>query len=76
MPDPVTHSGFKISDTDNRKFSEWREEHAKTCKMVKGYQGAIGGNWTYCFTPTSIGTVLKVECSCGERTDLSDYLSW
>jgi hypothetical protein len=72
----MVHSGFTVSDDDQRKFAAWVEEHSKTCKMVKGYQGAIGGNWTYCFTPTSIGTVFKVECACGERVDLSDYNSW
>ena len=31
------------------------------------YYGAIGGGMTYIFTPTSIGTVCKVKCSCGEE---------
>lgn len=40
------------------------------------YDGAIGGKWTYEFTPTSIGTVCKVRCACGYSDDLSDYNSW
>jgi hypothetical protein len=39
------------------------------------YFGAIGGDLTYSFTPTSIGTVLVVE-SCGHELNLTDYESW
>jgi len=42
---------------------------------VYPYFGAIGGDITYSFTPTSIGTVVKVE-SCGHELDLTDYESW
>lgn len=38
--------------------------------------GAIGGAFTYEFTPTSIGTVTTVRCSCGDRLDVSDYDQW
>lgn len=42
---------------------------------VYPYFGAIGGDLTYSFTPTSIGTIIKVE-SCGHELDLTDYESW
>jgi len=40
------------------------------------YAGAIGGAYTWCYTSTSIGTVIRVECSCGESLDVSDYDLW
>jgi len=39
------------------------------------YFGAIGGDLSFTFTPTSIGTVFKVE-SCGHTLDLTDYENW
>jgi hypothetical protein len=39
------------------------------------YMGAIGGGLTYSFTPTSLGTVVKV--SFGDKVlDLTDYDMW
>jgi len=41
------------------------------------YYGAIGGALTYCFSPTSLGTVVKVKhAGTGAILDLSDYDSW
>lgn len=37
------------------------------------YSGAIGGAYTWCYTGTSIGVVVTVECACGEKFDVSDY---
>jgi hypothetical protein len=54
-----------------------------TCEdgITYPYLGAIGGCFTYEFTPTSIGTVVKVTFCKGhpdyEATiDLTDYASW
>lgn len=41
------------------------------------YTGAISGAYTYSFTPTSLGTVVKVTNGLtGETIDLTDYESW
>lgn len=39
------------------------------------YFGAVGGDLTYSFRPTSIGTIFTVK-SCGHELDLTDYESW
>ena len=39
------------------------------------YQGAIGGGVSYSFTPTSIGTIVKVQCH-GKELDVTDYNSF
>lgn len=40
------------------------------------YFGAIGGELTFQFTPTSIGSIIKVIHCTGEQLDLTDYDSW
>lgn len=41
------------------------------------YTGAIGGNITYSFTPTSLGMVIKIkEAITEEELDITDYDSW
>lgn len=40
------------------------------------YDGAIGGCLTYCFTPTGIGTVIKVRHASGKEIDLTKYDNW
>ena len=39
------------------------------------YSGAIGGDITYSFTPTSLGTCLKVT-SFGQELDITEYDQW
>lgn len=41
------------------------------------YGGAIGGNLTYSFTPTSLGVVVRVtDTLSGNSLDLTEYLDW
>lgn len=40
------------------------------------YGGAIGGKTTYSFTSTSLGTICKVECACGQKEDITNYDDW
>lgn len=41
------------------------------------YAGAIGGQFTYEFTPTSIGLgIVIIDNVSKERCDLTDYESW
>lgn len=48
--------------------TEWIKKHnLKKHGSETVYCGAIGGGMTYIFTPTSIGTVGKIRCSCGEE---------
>lgn len=51
------------------------EKHIKTGQKIR-YSGAIGGAYTWSFTSTSIGQVATLECSCGEKIDVSDYDNW
>lgn len=63
---------FNLSKDEYRKLNEWM----KTKDMSK-YTGAIGGRFTYQFTPTTLGTVVKVIDNLeNDEIDLTDYNSW
>ncbi|OGY62855.1 MAG: hypothetical protein A2745_01335 [Candidatus Harrisonbacteria bacterium RIFCSPHIGHO2_01_FULL_44_13] len=65
---------FVIRIEEVKKLSEWKETHR--CRYRGKTGGAIGGKITYCFTPTTIGTIIRVECACGKDIDLTDYDGW
>lgn len=74
---------FGLDDVEQQKCNEWLVKHTPDCPYVISAKennmnpgGAIGGLHTYSFTPTGIGVVVKVVCSCGESVDLTDYDSW
>lgn len=60
-------------DEEEKKLNEWLAK-----KDLSKYGGAIGGRFTYCFTPTSLGMVVKVRDSMESKDtiDLTDYSSW
>lgn len=65
--------GFPISEEEWKAIKEWQRKHEEekhganyaTGKMR--YSGAIGGSYDYIFTPTSIGTIGEIRCSCGAK---------
>lgn len=63
---------FSLGDQDISRVNEWKAAH--DCGL--SYQGAIGGKYTYCFSPTNLGIVVKVRCACGSEIDVTDYDSW
>ena len=64
---------FKLNEKDSEKIKTWFEEHSCEFSRQGAYLGAIGGRITYLFTPTSLGTVVKVRCACGEEIDITEY---
>ena len=54
--------GFPISEEEHKHIKAWMTEHEK---RHSNYSGAIGGGYTYCFIPTSIGIIGTVKCTCG-----------
>ena len=60
---------FKLDPTQIKKLQEW----ASSYKCTINDEGAIGGKFTYTFTPNNIGTVEKVICACGQEIDITDY---
>lgn len=72
------YRGFPISIKEKKAIEEWRLKHEaeahgrKTLEQRLSAHGAIGGSYTYIFTPTSIGVVGEFKCSCGESFTFQD----
>lgn len=65
-------NGFSITREEWEAIEDWKINHDRTIhKIPEGkyrYHGAIGGGFSYRFTPTSIGTFGTVCCeSCAQR---------
>jgi hypothetical protein len=71
---------FSLTKDELEKAKDWMQAHDKEKHIPSGKtfreSGAIGGAFTYCFTPTSIGVACSVKCSCGEEIDVTDYDLW
>lgn len=71
---------FYLTKVQRDEVKEWSSKHNREKHMVSEetvrYAGAIGGAYTYEFTPTSIGVAVSVKCSCGEEIDVSHYEDW
>lgn len=59
---------FELSDRQWRLARKWMEENQKS-------SGAIGGQFSFVFTPTSLGMIVKVKDADSEL-DLTDYDLW
>ena len=68
---PIT---FTLSAKQVEKFEKWRKKKNK--KNCETYDGVVGGSYTFCFTPTGIGTIDCVKCTDGEELDLTDFNNW
>lgn len=62
---------FEISKEDEIKILDWMSK-LKPMENV----GAIGGAFTYSFTPTGLGIVTTIERADGEKLDFTDYDLW
>lgn len=61
---------FVLDEEATRRFREWREGKGEV------YVGAIGGAYTFQFTSTGLGSIIKVLCADGTELDLTDYDSF
>ena len=78
---------FSLSKEQEKKLAGWQlVQEAKVISLEKGtelehsdeaYYGAVGGGYTYSFTPTSLGCITKVENNITkEEIDLTEYDQW
>lgn len=62
------YRGFPITAKEKEAIHNWSKNHdKKEHKNPRGYHGAIGGGFSYVFTPTSIGTIGVCVCKTCER---------
>ena len=60
---------FLITGERGIKCKEWQAEHKNVC--LNGDD--LSGRWTYGFVPKPDCVHVHVECSCGDRIDLTRY---
>jgi hypothetical protein len=61
---------FTLSEEQNKKVQDFINKNTK-------YSGAIGGQFTWSFTPTSIGMIIKITDNLsGEVLDVTNYDEW
>lgn len=64
--------GDLLSTEQLHELNKWKLEQQK--KYMPNQTGAIGGEYTYSFTPTTLGTVIKVHNDLTkDEIDLTDY---
>ena len=67
------YRGFPISKEKKEAIDIWKMQHVDAVHCLHTLEdrlragGAIGGSYRYEFIPTSIGTIGKVVCACGEE---------
>ncbi len=66
---------FTISGNELKTLLAWKKKQdAKTRKLHKGF---LGGQYTYSFSPTGIGTAIHVDNALTKDViDITDYQSW
>jgi len=66
---------FSIDKDAYAKYVVWFEEQER--KIANKYAGAIGGVYTWSFTATTLGLVIKVTNNLNKEViDLTDYDMW
>ena len=77
--------GFDITEEESKAIHEWKTNHNEYFHNGRMRGGAIGGNYTYHFTPTSIGVIGSICCtSCknmahyesGNSRDYVNFQAW
>lgn len=71
----LRYPSFWLDQSEREKLAVWMEDQERRIEGMP--QGAIGGAYTYSFTPTSIGMVIKVKNALtNEEIDVTDYDNW
>ena len=61
---------YKFTDKQLEQLEKWK------ATLPKPPLTAIGGEFTYSYTPTGLGTVVRVKNWDGREIDLTDYDEW
>lgn len=74
----VHEQNQKVIEEQKKNSPDVPRELLEECwEMGYPYTGAIGGEITYSFTPTSLGSIVRVRhVQTGAELDVTDYDSW
>tara|TARA_Y100000310_G_C20262909_1_gene614460 strand:+ start:342 stop:620 length:279 start_codon:yes stop_codon:yes gene_type:complete len=73
---PPPTNMFELSEKEAETANAWMEKHREEHKVGPFGCGAIGGRWSYKFTPTGLGIIKVIQCFCGEEECLTDFDDW
>lgn len=62
---------FELTEDQRRRYEEWKRE--LRARKPDPYLGMTGGAYTFMFTPTGTGVLVRVVRADGEEVDLTDY---
>ncbi len=63
---------FALSVSEKKKFDKWLKKHNRKCTDRQEGVKFL----TYMFTPTGIGNIVGIQCSCGKKVDVTDSSNW
>lgn len=66
---------YEFDEVEQKKLNEFYDKHHDcTYKCLhKPFFSSIGGQYTFTFTPTGIGTIVKVKCNaCNKEEDITN----
>jgi len=64
---------FDLTEKEEQSINIWIEEQKKKKEKVT----TIGGRFTYCFSPNSVGMgVTVIDNLLGDKLDATDYDCW
>lgn len=61
-----TSNAFVLNEKETKAIANWIENHNKEFHNGKLHYTGIGGTFSYTFTPTSLGTIGEITCTCGQ----------
>jgi rhodanese-related sulfurtransferase len=73
-PEKVSPYTFTMDEQEVRKYLSWKATHE--CSRRGTYHGAIGGETTFTFLPTSMGDCVGAICSCGKKINVTNFENW
>ena len=62
---------FEIWGKDCEKVRKFTNEH-NNC--FDKYHDVTGMQFSYTFTPSTVGMIIIIECSCGEKLTVGDFM--
>jgi len=64
---------FELDEAETQKFEAWKREQ----KEKDPHIATAGERWTFMFTPTGLGTIIRVKDELlKEEIDLTDWENW
>lgn len=64
---------FELTDKQVKKIEKWKK---KLPEIPNDACGAIGGAYTYSFTPTGLGNIEIITRFDGHKLNVTDFDNW